>query len=69
MLMYDDKVEEADNSFDGKTTVYRLNPVSRMPLLAENVMRKLPCASCPVVDQCAPGGYISPTNCIFFQDW
>jgi hypothetical protein len=50
MLILDDKIEEADNSFDGKTIVYRLSPLINMPLVVNNMIKEVPCAGCPVLD-------------------
>mmetsp|Transcript_64725 Transcript_64725/g.146019 ORF Transcript_64725/g.146019 Transcript_64725/m.146019 type:complete len:329 (-) Transcript_64725:27-1013(-) len=29
----------------------------------------LPCGVCPVFDQCAPGGVVSPESCVYLNQW
>jgi len=30
---------------------------------------RVPCAFCPILADCHPGGVISPASCVYFKDW
>ncbi|KAF6026814.1 POLR3F [Bugula neritina] len=63
-LMYDNKVER---SFDpsNQEALYKVvnSPLNSTPMV------KVPCGVCPVAAQCEIGGIVSPSNCIYLDDW
>ncbi len=39
------------------------------PTPAVNHLASLPCGPCPVFKECTPGGVISPTSCVYMNNW
>ncbi|KAK6181593.1 hypothetical protein SNE40_009417 [Patella caerulea] len=66
-LVYDGKVEESflEAQSGDRKRLYR----SIKPLIETTGLMRMPCGSCPVVDQCREGGVISPLTCVYMKDW
>ena len=70
-MVYDDKIEKIQFVDMDKKPVYKL---SNWDYVQESIIGKppliaVPCGTCPLVNECKPGGKISPENCIYFYDW
>ncbi|XP_053713746.1 DNA-directed RNA polymerase III subunit RPC6 isoform X2 [Synchiropus splendidus] len=72
-LIYDGKVEMTViaakegtvGSVDGQMKLYRgVNTI-----IAPTGLVKTPCGLCPVFDDCHEGGEISPSTCIYMNEW
>mmetsp|Transcript_15493 Transcript_15493/g.48469 ORF Transcript_15493/g.48469 Transcript_15493/m.48469 type:complete len:124 (+) Transcript_15493:590-961(+) len=67
-LVCDLKLEEVkafQRSDSNKGSRYKLARLST----DHNFLTQVPCGTCPVRRSCAPGGLISPTNCIYLDKW
>jgi len=61
-LVYDGKAER----YEMQGALYR----SVAPALIDTAgYVRVPCSSCPVFNDCHPGGVISPASCVYFKDW
>ena len=40
-----------------------------LPTPRVNILIDVPCGTCPVRQDCTPGGRISPETCKFMEDW
>jgi len=62
-LVFDGKAEKAQDE-KGSSMYRAVNfPVSTPGLVQS------PCGVCPVIKDCGDSGSISPSNCIYYQDW
>lgn len=66
-LDYEGKLEVSvqPNSNGENIKVYRYTN----SLVENSEITRSPCGICPLVDRCEPGGYISPTNCDYINQW
>ncbi|XP_077427985.1 DNA-directed RNA polymerase III subunit RPC6 [Vanacampus margaritifer] len=72
-LVYDGKVEMTvmvakegtAGSVDGRIKLYR----AVNALVAPTGLVKTPCGLCPVFHDCHQGGEISPSNCVYLDQW
>ncbi|XP_051939928.1 DNA-directed RNA polymerase III subunit RPC6 isoform X2 [Hippocampus zosterae] len=72
-LVYDGKAEmnvmvakeDTPGSVDGRIKLYR----AVRPLAPPTGLVKTPCGLCPVFDNCCEGGEISPSNCVYLDQW
>ena len=55
-----------DDSVENVIVVYR--PAS-LPIPKSSAFTAVPCGVCPVFQECAPGGLVSPETCQYMQDW
>ncbi len=62
-MVYDGEVEVTKTK-DGVERYRRIRPTP-----AVNQLASLPCGSCPVFKQCTPDGVISPTSCVYMDNW
>lgn len=62
-MLYDGEVEVSKT----KDGVERYQKIRATP--AVNQLASLPCGSCPVFKQCTPNGVISPTSCVYMDNW
>jgi len=75
MLVYDGRLEAVKNAALGSSAVsgharagvvkYRV----AKKITALNHLTEMPCGVCPVVEQCREGGVISPSSCVYMNDW
>ena len=59
---HDDDLDYMENVI----VVYR--PAS-LPIPKTSAFTAVPCGVCPVFQECAPGGLVSPETCQYMQDW
>jgi DNA-directed RNA polymerase III subunit RPC6 len=70
VLIYDRRVEQIVSGPDG--VAYK---AVRKPVVGEeaaergNGLTETPCGRCPVFELCEEGGPVSPSSCVYFQDW
>ncbi|KAH3856902.1 DNA-directed RNA polymerase III subunit RPC6-like [Dreissena polymorpha] len=67
-LIYDGKCEQtivAAAGDGGQTKLYR----AVNSLINSTGLMRMPCGSCPVIQNCHVGGAVSPTTCVYFKDW
>ncbi|XP_077574644.1 DNA-directed RNA polymerase III subunit RPC6 [Stigmatopora nigra] len=72
-LVYDGKAEPdvmaakegTVGSVDGRLKLYR----AVEPVLAPAALVRTPCGLCPVFDDCHEGGEISPSTCVYLDQW
>lgn len=65
-LVYDARLEMTRDSIAGDEKVYKL--IMMEPGL-ERAFTSVPCATCPVSDQCSEFGDISPATCTYMTRW
>ena len=46
-------------------TMYKVSKGVFVP----NYLSDAPCGVCSLLDQCSPGGIISPSSCVYFAEW
>lgn len=63
-MLYDGAIEQCTGRKDG-TEYFR----HTRPTPAVNHLASIPCGSCPVFRDCAPGGVISPEKCAYMDEW
>ena len=63
----------ADNNNASYTSAVYTAPHNTLPLQSElyriNYWTEMPCGNCPVIDQCADIGKITPQRCRYYDDW
>ncbi|TVY54556.1 putative DNA-directed RNA polymerase III subunit rpc6 [Lachnellula cervina] len=68
VLCFDDLIERVEGGKEGFS--YR---ALRKSLLDDaeggSVLTEMPCGRCPVFDLCEEGGPVSPSSCIYYNDW
>ena len=72
LLIFDDKIEKIKVMHTNQlVNKYRLSnwDSSLGGALSLPALTKIPCGKCPMIAECAPGGRISPENCLFFDEW
>ena len=71
MLVYDGRLEEVRNAAMGVAVGGRGVVKYRVAkkITAPNHLTEMPCGVCPVVTQCREGGVISPSTCVYMNDW
>ena len=71
MLVYDGRLEEVKNAALGSgrsmAGVVKYRVARKVTTL--NYLTEMPCGVCPVVAQCREGGVISPSSCVYMNDW
>ena len=50
---------------EAASTTYELAQQITVP----DALTATPCGVCPVVDDCTPGGVISPATCVYLDKW
>eukprot|EP00605_Chrysophyceae_sp_TOSAG23-4_P002381 GSChrysophyteH1.ASY1.ANO1.2635.1 assembled CDS len=72
MLVYDGRLEEVRNAAIGTAASschgvvkYRIAKKITVP----NHLTEMPCGVCPVIAQCREGGVVSPSTCVYMNDW
>ncbi|KAJ1456088.1 RNA polymerase Rpc34 [Pelagophyceae sp. CCMP2097] len=68
-LVFDTKLEEMRLMRRSATGTMTLNYKVAKQSDDYNFLTEVPCGTCPVRKQCHEGGLISPTNCIYFDNW
>jgi DNA-directed RNA polymerase III subunit RPC6 len=74
MLVYDGRLEEVRNTCIGNhgnphTSRGVIKYKVSKKITAPNHLTEMPCGVCPVVAQCREGGVISPSTCVYMNDW
>eukprot|EP01104_Vermistella_antarctica_P010888 TRINITY_DN2956_c0_g1_i1.p1 TRINITY_DN2956_c0_g1~~TRINITY_DN2956_c0_g1_i1.p1 ORF type:complete len:288 (+),score=68.34 TRINITY_DN2956_c0_g1_i1:176-1039(+) len=65
-LMYDGRIEVVQSTTLGsKGVYYKPSNLDNHT----NAYTEVPCSVCPVFDQCSDDGVISPSTCIYYQEW
>eukprot|EP01038_Epipyxis_sp_PR26KG_P005909 gene5909-8152_t len=70
-LVYDGRLEEVQSSvllMTGYATTKKMFKINRN-INPPNFLTATPCGVCPVLSQCVEGGVISPTNCLYMDQW
>lgn len=68
MLLFDDSIEELKGYEPPKYCISNWNNVKN-PILEFPPLSKTPCGHCQLINECFPGGKISPENCIYFENF
>ena len=71
-LVYDGKLEEVRNAslgdhVAGSGTIIKYKVAKDYD--PPNFLTETPCGICPAIAQCREGGIISPTTCVYMNDW
>jgi DNA-directed RNA polymerase III subunit RPC6 len=64
-LIYDGKVEEMRDPRNKRSMLYRPTHLAIPP----NGFTQIPCAKCPVFNECSNEGDITPSKCVYYNAW
>jgi hypothetical protein len=69
----DDDVGDAaggsDDDLDYMENVIVVYRPASLPIPESSAFTAVPCGVCPVFNECAPGGLVSPETCAYMKDW
>mmetsp|Transcript_13338 Transcript_13338/g.49900 ORF Transcript_13338/g.49900 Transcript_13338/m.49900 type:complete len:305 (+) Transcript_13338:325-1239(+) len=70
---FDDERGEAiggsDDDLDYMENVIVVYRPASLPIPESSAFTAVPCGVCPVFNECAPGGLVSPETCAYMKDW
>lgn len=58
-----------DDDLDYMENVIVVYRPASLPIPKTSAFTAVPCGVCPVFQECAPGGLVSPETCQYMQDW
>ena len=58
-----------DDDLDYMENVIVVYRPASLPIPKSSAFTAVPCGVCPVFQECAPGGLVSPETCQYMQDW
>ena len=58
-----------DDDLDYMENVIVVYRPASLPIPESSAFTAVPCGVCPVFQECAPGGLVSPETCQYMQDW
>ena len=61
--------DDDDDGLDYMENVIVVYRPASLPIPKTSAFTAVPCGVCPVFQECAPGGLVSPETCQYMQDW
>ena len=61
--------DDDDDDLDYMENVIVVYRPASLPIPKTSAFTAVPCGVCPVFQECAPGGLVSPETCQYMQDW
>ena len=61
--------DDDDDDLDYMENVIVVYRPASLPIPKSSAFTAVPCGVCPVFQECAPGGLVSPETCQYMQDW